>query len=62
MKVPMTTQSGRQFRLARQGMPHLGDDGSGDLIVRVNALLPRQVSDRERRLFEELRELGTGNQ
>jgi len=60
MKVPPATASGRQFRLARLGMPRLNADGSGDLIVRVNAALPRQVSDRERRLFEELRELGTG--
>lgn len=61
MKVPPTTASGRSFRLAHQGMPHLNADGRGDLIVRVNAALPRQLSDRERRLFEELRELGTGH-
>lgn len=60
MKVPPTTASGRSFRLSQQGMPHLNADGRGDLIVRVNAALPRQVSERERRLFEELRELGTG--
>ena len=60
MKVPPATSNGRSFRLARLGMPHLGSDGHGDLIVRVNASLPRQISDRERRLFEELQELGTG--
>jgi len=70
MKIPQATASGRQFRLARQGMPRLNGGGSsvgdlarvsdsGDLIVRVNALLPQQVSDRQRRLFEELRELGS---
>ncbi len=70
MKVPPATASGRQFRLARQGMPRLSGGassveaptvgaGTGDLIVRVNASLPQQVSDRQRRLFEELRELGT---
>ena len=56
MKVPATTQSCRQFRLAKQGMPRLGG-GQGDLIVRVNAALPQQISDRQRRLFEELQEL-----
>jgi len=60
MKIPATTASGRQFRLARQGMPRLNASGQGDLIVRVNAALPAHLSDRERRLFEELRELGTG--
>jgi DnaJ-class molecular chaperone len=38
-------------------MPHLNAGGHGDLIVRVNAALPQQLSDRERRLYEELREL-----
>ena len=60
MRIPPTTGSGRSFRLASQGMPHLNGDGRGDLIVRVNAALPGHLSDRERRLFEELRELGTG--
>ncbi|HZS89458.1 MAG TPA: J domain-containing protein [Chloroflexota bacterium] len=57
MKVPPTTANGCSFRLARLGMPHLGADGRGDLIVRVNAVLPHKISDRQRRLFEELQML-----
>jgi DnaJ-class molecular chaperone len=41
-------------------MPRLNADGRGDLLVRVNATLPATLSDRERRLYEELRELGSG--
>lgn len=57
MKVPPATANGRSFRLARLGMPHLSADGRGDLIVRVNALLPRTVSEKERQLFEQLQAL-----
>ena len=59
MKVPPTTANGCSFRLARLGMPHLSADGRGDLVVRVNTVLPHQISDRERRLFEELRALAS---
>ncbi len=60
MKVPPTTANGRSFRLARLGMPRLNADGRGDLLVRINATLPTALSDRERRLYEELRELRSG--
>jgi curved DNA-binding protein len=58
MKVPPTTANGCSFRLARLGMPRISSDGRGDLLVRVNALLPRQLSDRQRRLYEELQQVG----
>src|SRR5256714_12057346 len=48
MKVPPTTANGCSFRLARLGMPHLSADGRGDLVVRVNTVLPRQMGARER--------------
>jgi DnaJ-class molecular chaperone len=60
MKVPPTTANGRSFRLARLGMPRLNADGRGDLLVRISATLPAALSDRERRLYEELRELRSG--
>ena len=38
-------------------MPVLGGrDRRGDLFVRVNVVLPERLSDRERALFEELRQ------
>jgi DnaJ-class molecular chaperone len=40
-------------------MPRLSADGRGDLVVRVNTVLPRRLSDRERRLFEELQALAS---
>ena len=51
------TQNGRRIRLGGKGMPVLGQrDRRGDLFARVSVLLPEQLSERERALFEELRQ------
>ena len=60
LKVPPLTQNGRVFRLSGLGMPRLDEKrknkARGDLLVRVNVVLPQSLSDRERELFERLRE------
>jgi DnaJ-class molecular chaperone len=56
MKVPPETSSGRIFRLPGYGLPHL-KGGRGDQLVRVRVVLPRELTPRERALFEELRGL-----
>ncbi len=60
LNVPPETQNGQSFRLAGQGMPHLGGGGSGDLFARVQVVLPRGLSDRDREIFQELRRLRSG--
>jgi len=57
LNVPEQTQNGRIFRLSGQGMPSTRSERRGDLYVKVNALLPTQLTSRERELFEELRRL-----
>ena len=57
LKMPPETQNGRVFRLAGQGMPHLGDSKKGDLYAKVRVILPTNLTDREKRLFEELKAL-----
>ena len=56
LKLSASTQNGRRFRLAGQGMPRLKGDGSGDLFVRVRVVLPTGLSDDARdaaqRLFD----------
>lgn len=54
LRIPPETQNGRVFRLAGQGMPRLQGGGRGDLYATVNAMLPTNLSARERELFEEL--------
>ena len=58
LKVPPETQNGRTFRLRGQGMPRRQKGkGYGDLYVTVLVVLPSRLSERERKLFEELRGL-----
>jgi DnaJ-class molecular chaperone len=57
MKVPAMTQNGRQIKLKGLGMPSLNGKGKGDLVARVRLVIPEDLSDDERALFEELREM-----
>jgi molecular chaperone DnaJ len=57
LTIPAETQNGRSFRLAGQGMPHLGGGGKGDLYAKVRVVLPTNLSPREKQLFDELRSL-----
>ena len=54
LKVPPETQNGRIFRLAGQGMPHLGRSTRGDLMAKVSVVLPTSLSEKERDLFRQL--------
>lgn len=54
LKLPPETQNGRTFRLAGQGMPKTGGKGHGDLLVKVEATLPSDLSEQERELIKQL--------
>jgi molecular chaperone DnaJ len=60
LKIPPETQNGRVFRLAGQGMPHLGKNTRGDLMARVNVILPAKLSEKEKELFRKLSEIRPG--
>jgi len=55
LTIPRLTQNGKVFRLAGLGMPHLNGNGSGNLYARVKVALPEKMSEREEKLFEEMR-------
>lgn len=57
LKVPPETQNGNTIRLAGLGMPRLGSTTKGDLYARIKVVLPTGLSEKEKRLFEELRGL-----
>lgn len=59
LKIPPETQNGRIFRLAGQGMPHLGKSSRGGLKVRINVLLPTNLSPEEKELFQKLNQIRT---
>lgn len=54
LKIPPETQNGRVFRLSGMGMPHLNRSGKGDLYAKVSVVLPSKLSEKQKRLFEEL--------
>jgi molecular chaperone DnaJ len=57
LKIPPETQNGRIFRLAGQGMPHLGKSTRGDLLAKINVLLPTNLTDKEKELFRQLSQM-----
>lgn len=58
MRVPSGSQNGRTLRLSGQGMPQLRGDKRGDLYVKLNAVLPTKLDDRQRDLFQQLAQAG----
>lgn len=52
--VPPGTQTETDFRLKGKGLPHLGQDGKGDLHVRVHVWTPESLTPDQERLFKEL--------
>jgi molecular chaperone DnaJ len=59
LKIPPETQNGKLFRLAGKGMPQLGNANHGSMFAKVSVVLPTNLKEEERRLFEKLRSLRT---
>ncbi|MFP4379247.1 MAG: DnaJ C-terminal domain-containing protein [Candidatus Sumerlaeia bacterium] len=53
MKVPAGTQSGQTLRLREKGLPKR-KGSPGDIMVKLQIATPKNLSDKERELFEEL--------
>jgi len=57
LKVPPNSPNGRVLRVPGKGMPKLKGSGFGDLYVKLTALIPKNLSERERELFRELADM-----
>ncbi len=57
LTIPPETENGKVFRLRGLGMPNLKGGQRGDLLAKVNVLLPRELSDKEKELFRQLKSL-----
>ncbi|MCK4362409.1 MAG: DnaJ domain-containing protein, partial [Dehalococcoidia bacterium] len=57
LKIPPETQNGKVFRLAGQGMPRMGATTKGDLFAKVKVVMPQKLTERERELFRQLKEI-----
>ena len=57
LQIPMGTQNGRSFKIKGKGLP-MGESAQfGDLYATVKVRLPESVSDEERQLYEQLRDI-----
>ncbi|MCF7873390.1 MAG: molecular chaperone DnaJ [Candidatus Omnitrophica bacterium] len=54
MKIPAGTQPDTVFRLKNKGMPELNSSRFGDELVEVGIRIPKKVSKKEKKLFEEI--------
>jgi curved DNA-binding protein len=54
MRLPAGSKSGQKLRLAGKGLPRPGG-GAGDQYAVINIVAPAAHTERERKLYEELR-------
>lgn len=58
LTVPAGVKSGQRLRLRKRGMPRR-DGPRGDLYAEIRVVVPEQLSEKQRELFEKLRELAS---
>jgi curved DNA-binding protein len=58
IKLPPGSSSGRRIRLRGKGLPRSGGE-RGDQYAEVRIVVPRTLTDEQRRLFEQLQRLET---
>ncbi|MDY0134429.1 MAG: DnaJ C-terminal domain-containing protein [Atribacterota bacterium] len=61
MKIPPETQNGTTFRLRGLGFPRTKGGGRGDQLVKVKVVVPRGLTDKEKKLLQELSSLRKEN-
>lgn len=54
LKIPAGTKSGEVFRLKDRGVKHLNKSTYGDLLVKVEIIVPSRLTLKQKRLLEEL--------
>jgi molecular chaperone DnaJ len=57
LRIAPGTQPETVLRLRGRGLPILGQDNKGDLLVRVHVWTPERLTDEQERLFRELAKL-----
>lgn len=60
LKIPQGTSSGQKFRLAKEGLFDENSKTKGDQIVTVKIKVDEKLTEREKRLYEELRNISAG--
>ena len=56
VKIESGTQSGKILRLRGKGLPDVQGYGRGDLLVKINIYIPKNISKDERKVLEKLKD------
>jgi molecular chaperone DnaJ len=54
ISIPSGTQSGRTFRLRKEGIPYLKRWGKGDQLVKVIVRIPKSLSSNEKKVLQQI--------
>ena len=54
VRLPAGIQPGERVRIRGKGIPHLHGNGRGDIYAHVKVAIPRKLSRKQKKLFEEL--------
>jgi DnaJ-class molecular chaperone len=55
--IPSESEKGTLLKVKEIGMPKQDGIGKGDLLVRLNIVMPKNLSPEEKKLFEQLASL-----
>ena len=61
VKIPAMTSSGQKLRLAGLGLDNKSKTKKGDLIITVMIKVPEKLSNKEKELYEQLKEISKDN-
>ncbi len=62
VKVPAGTQSGKTLRLRGKGLPHPGNRGRGDQLIRLQMETPSALTKRQKELLAEFESISEGQE
>ena len=58
LKIPAGTKHGTKMRLSGHGLPHMKDGKKGDLYVRIQLKIPKNLTKEQKKLVEDLAATG----
>ena len=57
LKLNVGTEQGKEFRLSNQGMPIMNTNSFGDLIVHINQIMPKNLTEKQKELINEIKNI-----
>jgi curved DNA-binding protein len=58
LKIPPGTKPGTKMRMSGRGLPHMKGNRKGDLFVKIQIKMPKQLTAEQKRLIEKLAQTG----